>query len=57
MEIRFPVKGNPKLAAATDEQLKRIEVSDYGLRWPELSEGIAFQDLMIGDYGQQRGVS
>ncbi|HEX7862696.1 MAG TPA: DUF2442 domain-containing protein [Verrucomicrobiae bacterium] len=53
MEIRFPVKGNPKLAAATDEQLKQIKVSEYGLHWPSLNCGISFQDLMIGDFGQQ----
>ena len=54
VEIRFPVAQNPRLAAGTIEQLKTIEVSPFGLHWPELDEDLSFHGLMEGDYGQHQ---
>ena len=54
-EIRFPVAGNPRLAAGTAEQLNRIELSPYGIHWPELDEDLSFEGLLRGDYGQHEG--
>jgi Protein of unknown function (DUF2442) len=51
-EIRFPVAGNPRLAGGTAAQLNRIELSPYGIHWPELDEDLSFQGLLRGDYGQ-----
>ena len=55
-EIRFPVAGNPRLAGATAEQLSRIEISPYGIHWPELDEDLSFEGLLRGDYGQHQRV-
>ena len=53
-EIRFPVAGNPRLAPGTPAQLGRMEISPYGIHWPELDEDLSFQGLLKGDYGQQQ---
>jgi hypothetical protein len=53
-EIRFPVAENPRLARGTHRQLNRIEISPFGLHWPELDEDLSFRGLLEGDYGQSR---
>lgn len=52
VEIRFPVAGNPRLSVGTPEQLNRIEISPFGLHWPDLDEDLSFRGLAEGDYGQ-----
>jgi hypothetical protein len=52
VEIRFPVTGNPRLAKGTPKQLNHVEVSPYGLHWPELDEDLSLRGLLEGDYGQ-----
>lgn len=54
VEIRFPVAGNPRLSKGTPQQLNNIEVSPFGLHWPELDEDLSFRGLLEGDYGQSR---
>ncbi len=54
VEIRFPVAGNPRLSQGTPEQLNNIEVSPFGLHWPDLDEDLSFRGLLEGDYGQNR---
>lgn len=54
VEIRFPVAGNPRLSQGTSQQLNNIEVSPFGLHWPDLDEDLSFQGLLEGDYGQSR---
>ena len=51
-EIRFPVMENPRLAHGTAEQLNKMEISPYGVHWPELDEDLSFEGLLRGDYGQ-----
>lgn len=53
VEIRFPVAGNPRLARGTPAQLNHIEISPYGLHWPDLDEDLSFRGLLEGDYGQR----
>jgi hypothetical protein len=55
VEIRFPVKGNRRLAQGTTQQLNNIELSPYGLHWPDLDEDLSFSGLLRGDYGQYIG--
>jgi hypothetical protein len=55
-EIRFPVAENPRLAPGTAEQLSRIEISPYGIHWPDLDEDLSFRGLLRGDYGQHQNV-
>ena len=52
-EIRFPVTVNPRLAKGTEEQLNRIEISPFGVHWPDLDEDLSFRGLLAGDYGQR----
>jgi hypothetical protein len=54
VEIRWPVAGNPRLSRGTPEQLNDIEVSPFGLHWPQLDEDLSFRGLLEGDYGQNR---
>ena len=54
VEIRFPVAGNPRLCNGTPEQLNNVEVSPFGLHWPDLDEDLSFRGLLDGDYGQSR---
>jgi len=51
-EIRFPVSGNPRLAKGTGAQLNNIELSPFGIHWPDLDEDLSFRGLVEGDYGQ-----
>ena len=54
LEIRFPVARNPRLAEGSPSQLKNIEVSPFGLHWPDLDEDLSFRGLLAGDYGQNQ---
>jgi Protein of unknown function (DUF2442) len=49
VEIKFSVTASPRLAHATEEQLKNIEISPFGLHWPELDEDLSFQGLLKGE--------
>lgn len=51
-EIRFPVSSNPRLAKGTEAQLNHVEISPWGLHWPELDEDLSFEGLAKGDFGQ-----
>jgi hypothetical protein len=51
-EIRFPVAENPRLAAGTHPQLNHIEISPFGLHWPDLDEDLSFHGLLEGNHGQ-----
>ncbi|MBU4365542.1 MAG: DUF2442 domain-containing protein [Kiritimatiellae bacterium] len=54
VEICFPVAGNSRLAKGTPQQLNHVEVSPYGLHWPDLDEDLSFRGLLEGDYGQDK---
>lgn len=54
VEIRFPVADNPRLSRGTPGQLNNIEVSPFGLHWPDLDEDLSFRGLLTGDYGLSR---
>ena len=49
VEIKFPSGLNPRLARGTDAQLKNIEVSPFGLHWPDLDEALCFKGLLKGE--------
>jgi hypothetical protein len=51
-ELRFPVALNPRLAQGTPQQLGHIEISPFGLHWPELDEDLSIRGILAGDYGQ-----
>ena len=52
VEIRFPIGKNPRLAKGSPKQLGKIEISPYGLHWPELDEDLSFRGIMAGRFGQ-----
>jgi hypothetical protein len=54
VEVRFPVSRNPRLAKGTPDQLNNIDVSPFGLHWPDLDEDLSFRGLLAGDYGQNQ---
>jgi len=54
MEIRFPVVGNLRLSQALPEQLSNIEISPYGLHWPDLDEDLSFRGILQGNFGQRK---
>ena len=49
-EIRFPVAENLRLARGTPRQLNHIEISPFGLHWPDLDEDLSFRGLLEGNY-------
>jgi hypothetical protein len=53
-EIRFAIADNPRLAQGSAKQLNDIEISPFGLHWPELDEDLSFRGLAQGDFGQNR---
>lgn len=57
VEIRFPIADNARLANGTPTQLDNIEISPYGLHWPDLDEDLSFRGLFEGDYGQKNARS
>lgn len=52
LEIRFPTARSARLSAGTEAELRKIEVSPFGLHWPDLDEDLSFAGLLRGDYGQ-----
>ncbi len=51
-EYHFPVTGNPRLENGSEEELNRVEISPFGLHWPDLDEDLSFRGIARGDYGQ-----
>jgi len=52
-EIRFSVAENPRLALGNESQLNNIEISPFGLHWPDLDEDLSFRGLLRGDFGKR----
>ena len=52
-EMRFPVSRNARLAKGTAAQLNNIEVSPFGLHWPDLDEDLSLRGIAEGDHGQR----
>jgi hypothetical protein len=51
-EIRFAIAENPRLANGTEAQLNRMELSPFGIHWPDLDEDLSFEGLLRGDFGK-----
>jgi Protein of unknown function (DUF2442) len=51
--LRFPASANPRLATGTPAQLNNIELSPFGLHWPDLDEDLSIRGIAQGDYGQE----
>ena len=55
LDFSFPIKGNPRLEGQPERLLSNIEVSPFGLHWPELDEDLSIRGILAGDYGQRPG--
>jgi len=51
-ELKFRAADNPRLAHATPTQLTKIELSPFGLHWPDLDEDLSIRGIAQGDHGQ-----
>ena len=49
--VGFAVAANPRLARGTAAQLNRIEVSPFGLHWPDLDEDLSTAGIIAGRFG------
>jgi len=56
VEVSFPVAKNPRLSKGTPEQLNNIEISPFGIHWPDLDEDLSFKGLLRGDFGQHQKI-
>ena len=52
-EIRFPVADNLRLSRGTPAELNHIEISPFGLHWPDLDEDLSFRGILDGNHGQR----
>lgn len=55
LEFSFPIDGNPRLEGASADALSAIELSPFGLHWPELDEDLSIRGLLSGNFGQRPG--
>jgi hypothetical protein len=53
-EIRFNPSLNPRLAKGSPQQLANIELSPFGLHWPDLDEDLSIRGIQDGNFGQRR---
>ena len=51
--LSFPVSENPRLSTGSDSQLNNIEISPFGLHWPDLDEDLSLRGILAGNHGQQ----
>jgi hypothetical protein len=45
-EVRFPVTLNPRLARGTPQEVANIELSPFGLHWPNLDEALSIHGIL-----------
>jgi len=52
LEITFPIAGNERLNGRDLESLNNIEISPFGLHWPDLDEDLSIEGILAGRYGK-----
>ena len=52
--VSFPASENEYLADATHEQRNHIEISAFGLHWPDLDEDLSTAGILAGRYGRPK---
>lgn len=53
--VEFPVSHNSRLSGAAHIELNHIEISPFGLHWPDLDEDLSTAGLIAGRYGNTHG--
>ncbi len=46
--ISFPVDVSERLKSGTPEELSEIELSPFGLHWPQLDEDLSIRGILAG---------
>ena len=46
--VSFPVDVSERLNAGTPEELSEIELSSFGLHWPQLDEDLSIRGILAG---------
>ena len=54
LDFSFPIQGNRRLEGKPEHLLSEVEVSPFGLHWPQLDEDLSIKGILAGDYGQRR---
>lgn len=44
--LRFPVSDHERLSSASHEELTDVELSPFGLHWPQLDEDLSIRGLL-----------
>ena len=57
LEVRFPASKSSLLAKGSPAQLNRIEISPFGLHWPDLDEDLSFAGILRGQFGPAEGLT
>jgi Protein of unknown function (DUF2442) len=57
LEVRFPVTKSPRLAKGSPSELSHIEISPFGLHWPDLDEDLSFSGILRGQFGPAEGLT
>jgi hypothetical protein len=50
-KLSSPIEWYPRLFAATPLQRSKVELSPYGLHWPEIDEDISIKNMLFGTRG------
>jgi uncharacterized protein DUF2442 len=53
LDLSFPIRDNRRLEGQPKHLLPNIEVSPFGLHWPDLDEDLSIRGILAGDYGQR----
>ena len=53
-DLSFSVAENTPLTVGMPTELNNIELSPFGIHWPDLDEDLSFRGIVAGDYGQRR---
>jgi hypothetical protein len=53
--VDFPITASPRLAAGKPRQLNNIEISPFGLHWPDLDEDLSLRGILAGRFGPTHG--
>lgn len=53
LDFSFPIHGNTRLEGRPERLLSNIELSPFGLHWPDLDEDLSIRGILAGDYGQR----
>jgi hypothetical protein len=46
--VSFPVDVSERLKTGTPEELSEIELSPFGLHWPQLDEDLSIRGILAG---------